>query len=171
MSNDDGDTRSPPSPAGDECPNSNGQAHFALPRGWMWEFGRSKCFQYNGLIQFAVIECWGYQNGTTSASPRTVVHRYDEYSQDQIFRRLQEPIPLRDGNQPSMGFQMVAVSLKRRHLPQLGEPVLQALNEALGLPHSHHHYSSWAFGAIGLFQLPDDSWCAYGFPIPLNALC
>lgn len=124
----------------------------------MWEFGRSTCFQYNGLIQFAVIECWGYENGTTSASPRTVVHRYDEYSQDQILRRLQEPIPLRDGNQPSLGFQMVAVSLKRRHLPQLGEPVLQALNEALGLPHSHHHYSSWAFGAIGLFQLPDDSW-------------
>lgn len=139
----------------------------------MWEFGRSKCFQYHGPIQFAVIECWSYQDGTSSSSsssPRTVVHRYNEYRQDQIFQRLQEPIPLRDGNQPSLGFQMVAVSLNTRHLPQLGEPVLQALNEAVGLPHSHHHYSSWLFGAVGLFQLPDGSWCAYAFPIPLVTL-
>lgn len=165
MSNDE--TQSAPSAVSNERPNSNGQAQFALPRGWMWEFGHSKCFQYHGPIQFAVIECWSYQNGTTSASPPTVVRRYDEYRQDQIFRRLQEPIPLCDGNKPSLGFQMVVVSLNTRHLPQLGDPALEALNEALGLPHSHHHYSSWSFGAVGMFQLPDGSWCT-SFPVPLD---
>ncbi|KAL4915412.1 hypothetical protein BDW62DRAFT_212753 [Aspergillus aurantiobrunneus] len=79
--------------------------------------------------------------GSTSPPP-TTVRNFDRYRQDQILQRLKEAIPEIDGHLPSSGFRIAVVPCSFQSLPWLAVRVLDALNEALGLPNHNHHYSS-----------------------------
>ncbi|KAL4734450.1 hypothetical protein BDV11DRAFT_198180 [Aspergillus similis] len=130
------------------------------PRAFYWDFHHIRLdFPPDGVSQIIVIESWSWTNDSSSATePSQVVRRVGEYNQDQIVQRLHEPIPLHESRLPTSGFQLAVVPCSQQALPQLGSAALDAINEALGLPNHHHHYSSVRSGAIGLFQMPDESW-------------
>ncbi|KAL4757464.1 uncharacterized protein BDW70DRAFT_153304 [Aspergillus foveolatus] len=130
------------------------------PRAFYWDFHHIRLdFPPDGVSQVIVFEYWSWNgDSNTTSKPSQVVRRVDEYKQDQIVQRLHEPIPLHERRLPTSGFQLAVVPCSQQAIPQLGSATLGAINEALGLPNHHHHYSSVRSGAIGLFQMPDEGW-------------
>ncbi|KAL4974584.1 hypothetical protein BDW66DRAFT_161147 [Aspergillus desertorum] len=142
------------------------------PRAWYWDFNHIRLdFPPDGVSEIIVIEYWSWSGDPTSSSkPSQVVRHVGQYKQDQIIQRLHEPTPLHQGRLPTSGFQLAVVPCSQQSLPQLGSATLDAMNEVLGLPNHHHHYSSVRSGAIGLFKMPDESWRAFFLNIHYNII-
>ncbi|KAL4783757.1 hypothetical protein BJX76DRAFT_357661 [Aspergillus varians] len=147
----------PPTPH----PNDNGEPPTEPPPAWIWDFGGPTEFAADGVTEIGVIEYWSYDNARETGTPATtphVVRRFDSYDQDQIIARLNEPVPVHQGQPPSSGFQIAVLPCGDNLLPPLGTPGLDELNQVLGIPNHHHHYSSVRSGAMGMFRLPDNAW-------------
>ncbi|KAL4947305.1 hypothetical protein BDW69DRAFT_199759 [Aspergillus filifer] len=136
------------------------QPALTSPRAWFWDLTNTRLgLPSDGVTEIGLMEYWSYDWASTSdSSPTSVIRRFDSYKQDQIIDRLEAPIPRIEGRLPSSGFQIAIVPCSFQSLPKLGIPLLDALNEALGIPNHNHHYSSLRSGAVGMFMLPDDSW-------------
>ena len=104
------------------------------------------------------MECWKYDSTSTSDPTPAVLRHFESYKQDEIIEQLAAPVPLIEDRLPTSGFQIAIVPCSFQSLPKVGIPLLDALNEKLGLPNHNHHYSSLRSGAVGMFVLPDDSW-------------
>lgn len=115
------------------------------------------------------MEYWGYEDGDA-------VRRVEDCAQDEIVERLKKTIPLRGSALPSIGLQIALVYYESGIMPPLGVSLLNEINEALGLPNYHHHFSSMVTGAVGIFLLPDNNWCmkslsCYLRCINIHSLC
>ncbi|KAL4792685.1 hypothetical protein BDV19DRAFT_368253 [Aspergillus venezuelensis] len=127
------------------------------PQAWFWDLTNTRLgLPSDGVTEIGLMEYWNYEPRSTSDSAQVLRH-FDSYKQDEIIDRLAAPVPLIKGRLPSSGFQIAIVPCSFQSLPKIGIQLLDALNEALGLPNHNHHYSSLRSGAVGMFVLPDDS--------------
>lgn len=83
---------------------------------------------------------------------------------------LKEPIPVMSGQQPSSGFQLVAMPCSDISvIPHLIEEHTRSFNAGLGLPTFERLYASESSGACGMFLRSDGS---YGSSLSLSlSLC
>ncbi|KAL4904039.1 hypothetical protein BDW74DRAFT_155046 [Aspergillus multicolor] len=129
------------------------------PRKWYWDFGDIRLnFPPDGVSEIAVMEQWSWHDDASQGHTANSAHRLDFYRQDQIVQRLYEPTPMHGGRPPTSGFQLAIVPCSFQSLPCVGIELLDAMNQALGLPNHHHDYASVRSGAIGIFQMPGGSW-------------
>lgn len=142
-------------PTTQKPPKRNGEQP-SPPAQWLWDFpleteAASASCKADGTTKVRVAEYWSYENAEA-------LRRVKAYAQDEIVQRLKDPIPLRGGSLPSTGLQIALVLYETGIVPPLGMSLLNEMNEALGLPNYHHHYCSTMYGAVGIFELPDDNW-------------